>query len=110
MQNELRQDRRVLVSHLLSVYREPHQAVGHVVNLSHRGFMLIGPEPMPENQLQTLTMDLPEIVDGVDSVSFEARCVWCQRSSFGKDYGAGFQIERISEPDASRLRFLFGDL
>lgn len=108
---ERRQHERRLVKKLLRVsdFNSSHM-LGNMVNLSHEGFMLITPRPVEENQVSRLTMELPYEVEGVTKVTFEARCMWCQKSSYSDDYGAGFQIEHMSEGDRRKIEVLFGGL
>lgn len=104
-----RRSERHLINQLLRV-RDCNSAhlMGNLVNLSHHGFMLISPQPLTQGLTTEISLELPYAVDGQSSVSFKARCVWCQKSSYSDDYGAGFEIEDITEPDRRKLQVLFG--
>lgn len=68
--------------------------LGLLINLSREGFMLITDEafrPGTEFRLRA-----PLASDG-SGVEIEARCLWCQRSSYSEQYGAGFALIRPSD-------------
>jgi hypothetical protein len=108
---ERRVHERRLVKQLLRVseFNSSHM-LGNMVNLSHEGFMLISTKPVTENEVSRLTMELPYEVEGASNVTFEARCMWCQKSSYSDDYGAGFQIESMADSDKRKIEVLFGGL
>lgn len=104
-----RSTERKLINQLLRVDdREAEAPLGNLVNLSAGGFMLISAEPIPEGRRFQLSLELPQPVDGKRAVEFSAKCIWCQRSSFSADYGAGFQIEAIPAEERRVLEMTFG--
>lgn len=106
-----RRSARRLVTRLLRVNDAASGILlGNLVNLSEHGFMLICKTPVEAGQAQWLVMELPEPVDGRRSVGLEASCVWCQKSSYSDDYGAGYEIRSISPDDRRRLLGLYGAL
>jgi hypothetical protein len=42
-------------------------------------------------------MVLPEQLEGVTTLSFDGRCVWCQPQDRAGEFHAGFQIVEMSE-------------
>ncbi len=86
------------------------QVVGRVINLSADGFMLLSREPVRPQQISRLRMVLPEARDANGSIRFTARCIWCQKSSYSEDYGAGFRIEDITPDNRKILNALFDQL
>ncbi|RFA25840.1 hypothetical protein CAI21_17940 [Alkalilimnicola ehrlichii] len=108
---EKRNTDRKLVRQLLRVMdRNNHAVLGNLVNLSPEGFMLISPNALVEGGYSELELELPKIVNGRSRIAVDARCIWCQKSSYSDDYGAGFQIERIPEQDMRALRMVFGGI
>lgn len=108
---EKRESERRLVSQLMRVSDlQTNSMVGNMVNLSRGGFMLISKMPLPANQVSWFLVELPEAVEGHRQVRLEARCVWCQQSSYSADYGAGFEIQSMPEDDRRRLTILYGSL
>lgn len=104
---EKRRAPRWAVTKLLEV-RSEDGATGTLANLSHGGFMLTSLHPMEQNRVMRMEIELPLDQEGFRRVEFYARCVWCQRSSFSDEYGAGFQIEAMAAEDRSRVRAFFG--
>jgi hypothetical protein len=102
-----RQPRYVLNQSLRVLDPSSQQPIGDTVNVSQGGFMLVSKQPLAVREVHALTLVLPEAVDGLRRIDIEARCVWCQQSSFNQDYGAGFEITRLSSEDRARLEQLF---
>jgi len=92
--------------HLLDAYSR--DLVGSLVNLSRHGFMLLCNAPVEPNQVLTLEVERPEQQDRGAPLVFQACCIWCQKSSFSDEYGAGFEIRNISPYDQHRLGELIG--
>ncbi len=104
-----RSSERKLIHQLLRVTdRRSNRTVGNLVNLSMDGFLLISPVPIPPQTVAELSLELPYAVNGRDHVDLVARCIWCQKSSYSDDYGAGYQIEQMSIPDRAVMRAIFG--
>lgn len=109
-EDKRRSERRVVSKPMRVSEFYGRQPLGNLINLSRQGFMLISKAAVAADAVVRMVMELPEAVEGVTSVSFEARCVWCQKSSYSDDYGAGFEISRISPEDQRRLEAVYGEL
>jgi hypothetical protein len=103
-----RQSTRRLIRQLLQVTDRDEAAVGNLVNLSHDGFMLVMPDPVAPGAVLDLVLELPYEVAGVGSIKLAAECIWCQKSSFSDDYGAGFRIEKMAPEDQRTMWSIFG--
>ena len=66
--------------------------VGRLLNVSVGGFKLFTRQPIDHGQKFQLSMVLPEQIHGVNTLSFEARNVWCQAQQANGEYHAGFQF------------------
>ena len=66
--------------------------VGRLMNISIDGFKLSSRKAIKEGQKLALSMVLPEQINGLNTLSFDARAVWCQLSGTGEDYHTGFQF------------------
>lgn len=80
------------------------QVIGNVVNVSASGFMLVSKSRLNSGERLLLLLELPEETTDNRCVKIEARCLWCAPSSFSSDYGAGFEITKITTDDQSRLQ------
>lgn len=80
------------------------RVLGHIVNLSSTGFMLVSKSPVESRQRMYLLMELEAAAAGSRRVLLEAQCLWCGRSSFSEDFGAGFEIIRIEANEQRKLQ------
>lgn len=81
-------------------------SLGHLVDISAEGFMLIGPEPIEVNRVFQLSLELPEEIGGGQSAYFGAETLWREVSSDPGKYWIGFQIIDISQENIEKIRRL----
>lgn len=93
---------RFVPSRLLEVCDLHGEPLGQLSNLSRGGFMLISAREMSASQRYDFIVG-----DDERAVRLSARCVWCQRSSYSNDYGAGFEIEAVIAADRPRFESWF---
>ncbi len=74
--------------------------VGRLLNISVDGFKLSSRKAIKEGQRLALSMVLPEQINGLNTLSFDARAIWCQPAGTGEDYQTGFQF--LDMHDAGR--------
>ena len=70
--------------------------IGHLVNLTTRGLMLISEEPLDTGLLYNLKIDFPTEVAGVKNVVVEATGRWCKEDANPGFYNTGFELENTS--------------
>ena len=76
------------------------QLVGHLADISPRGFKLDCSQTLPAEKDFRLRMDLTSDVSDKPFISFIARCKWCSPDSMDPFvYNAGFEIVHISLSD-----------
>src|SRR5690625_474646 len=80
------------------------EPLGNVVNLSSQGFMLLGATQLSSGDELALRLGLPGAAVNEHYVTLKARCMWCAQSSFSSDYGAGFEVTRMTAADQARLQ------
>lgn len=89
---EQRQGPRVALADPMAVANPDTGAqVGLILNLSRDGFMLIADAAFHPEQIYRFRAPLG--ADG-GNIDFEAACLWCQRSSYSEQYGAGFTLRQ----------------
>ncbi|WP_111656621.1 response regulator [Isoalcanivorax indicus] len=74
--------------------------VGRLLNVSIDGFKLSTRKAIEEGQRMALSVVLPEQINGLNTMSFDARAVWCSPAGAGQDSGefhAGFQFLDMNE-------------
>ncbi len=83
-------------------------SVGRVFDISKEGFMLLCNTQLEAENTLNLTMEIPEL-ESTRNIEISAECMWCQPSSFTKDFGAGFHIKAISDQDQVALNYFIRD-
>lgn len=100
--------RRYLKSYLQVLDRNTDNIVGHLVNISQNGAMMISENPISEDTSLRLRLVMPEKFEGNDSIDIRSCSVWCQQDRFNPElYATGFKIERIHQTDETFIeRFI----
>ena len=82
------------------------RVVGHIVDISSHGLMLITDEPITVQEQYRLRLRSPGSGSDHDELLFDARCRWCRQDENPEFYIAGFQIQDIPEKAAEFFRGL----
>ena len=95
------EDRRKLKRKSLMIYSrvfdlQTTKLVGHLVNITPEGAMLISETPVPGGQDYRLKMELSPDVADVPYLEFEARSLWCQPDVNPQFYNTGFRFLSIA--------------
>jgi hypothetical protein len=91
-----RNERKRLIYHLRVFDADSGKLLGHLVNITTSGMMLIGESPIPVDTAFSLRMDLPRNVMADASLKFSAESKWCRREAGGEFFSVGFRVSRIS--------------
>lgn len=95
-EKDLRQvDRRKLVFYLRVFDGMSRKILGHVVNISNKGVMLICDDPVEVDKDFRLRMHLPSLMKDKDEIIFSATSKWHKKDADPKFYLAGFQIHKL---------------
>jgi len=80
-----RKIRRIHLIYYLRLFdNETNIQVGHLVDITTEGIMMISEESVPMGKDFSFKMHLPGIITGRDEINFRARCLWC-RKDFNPD-------------------------
>lgn len=102
-EKELRQfDRRYLVFYLRVFDGMSSKLIGHLIDISQKGIMLISDSPIEVNEDYRLRMRLPTQGKDRNEIVFKATSRWCKNDSNPDFYMAGFQMYDLN-PEANRL-------
>lgn len=100
---ELREfDRRYLVFYLRVFDGMSSKLLGHLIDISQNGIMLISDGPIEENENYRLRMRLPTQGKDRNEIVFKATSRWCKTDKNPDFYKTGFQLYDLN-PDANRL-------
>ncbi len=105
--------RRHLVFYLRVFDGMSNRVVGHLMDISSNGLMLLSDEPVPVNEDYRLRMRLPTEVIGRDEILFGAISRWCRQDENPDFYITGFKIQDMddeTEKAVSQLIEEFGFL
>jgi c-di-GMP-binding flagellar brake protein YcgR len=85
--------RRHLVFYLRIFDGMSSRVLGHLMDISPNGLMLLSDEPVAENEEYRLRMRLPKEVAEREEIVFEAVSRWCRQDENPDFYVVGFQIQ-----------------
>ena len=108
-------EQRILNRHHLIYYLRVYDStsnrvLGHVVDISPRGVMLIADEPLAAEQGFHLRMRFPGMSSSRDELMFEAVCRWCRPDENPAFYLAGFEIQNLSPEEANFIQGMINEL
>ena len=106
---EMRGHSRVESSAVVRVVeRQTGMDLGRLVNISEEGFMLLGSQPVSEDNILQLSLEFESGTNNTPPILISVECLWCNSSSDQTQYWAGFYIIDISDEDLDRVRHLTG--
>lgn len=108
------QDKRKLKRHrliyYLRVYSLPEgRLLGHLIDITPAGILIVGESPLPVGMDFVLKMELPSRVNGKDVIEFAARCLWSRKDPAPQFFASGFQFERVAQEDQQVISGLIKD-
>ena len=106
---EMRSHERVEVSEVIRVIdRQTGADLGQLVNISEEGFMLLGSQPIAEDNILQLSLEFGSGENNTSPILIGVESLWCHSSNDQTQYWAGFYIIDISDEDLDRVRHLTG--
>lgn len=105
--HEKRKMKRVHLIYYLRLFdKQTNSQVGHLVDITTEGIMMISEEPIEIGKDFSFKMHLPGNITGREEIDFKASCLWC-RKDFNPDfYVSGYKIEKISPKEAKTITAL----
>jgi len=80
MQDNKRQLKRVHLIYYLRIFDSNSGInVGHLVDITTQGIMMISEEPIPVGKEFSLKMQLPGTITGREEIEFSAQSLWCKK-------------------------------
>jgi len=87
--------RRHLVFYLRVFDGMSSRVVGHLIDISAKGLMLLCDQPVALNEEYRLRMRLPQEIVDSDEIVFKATSRWCRPDDNPDFYITGFQIQDL---------------
>jgi len=104
--DQRRQKRKRLVYYLEVFDITDDVLLGHMVDITTDGLMIVTKQPIESDKVFQLELSLPERDAGKEFIVFGARSVWCKQDVNPELYGAGFQFVKIDPEDAEIIEGL----
>ncbi|MEE4164533.1 MAG: PilZ domain-containing protein [Desulfocapsaceae bacterium] len=101
--------RRHLVFYLRVFDGMSSRVLGHLVDISTRGAMLVCDGPIELNQEFRLRMRLPKEIGGRSELVIDARSMWCRPDTNPDFFVAGFQLNALEETYEENIKRLIVD-
>lgn len=100
MSEKRKLERRHLIYYLRIFDRQTGDLLGHLIDLTPEGIMMMSEEPIECNKNFHLRMNLSEVLIGKSHFDFEARSLWCRPDINPDFYDTGFTIDSLTFQDA----------
>jgi len=82
------------------------ESMGIVINLHTEGFMLLGRDTLPTDQVYKIEFRFDYPINGANNLQINARCLWLKKAEMPGQAWLGFSIVSISEEDSTLLHGL----
>jgi hypothetical protein len=109
MSEKRKLQRRHLIYYLRVFDRETNEVLGHLINISPAGIMLMSEEPIETNKIFKLRMDLPVEISEKTEILFDAESRWSKKDVNPEFYDTGFSIINLSYQDGRLIEQLIDD-
>jgi len=109
MKEQRKLQRRHLIYYLRVFNDETNEVLGHLINISPEGIMIMSEKPLETGKLFHLRMDLPADVFRKQLIEFDAESRWCRKDVNPEFYDTGFLIKNLNEEDARLIEKLIDD-
>ena len=109
MTEQRRHKRNYLIYYLRVFDRNTDELLGHLVDITTEGLMLVSEKPIEANKVFQLKMDLPEEIRGSKQIPFDAESKWCKNDINPDFYDTGFLLINVSPGDLVIIEQLIRD-
>ena len=110
MHNEKRKLKRVHLIYYLRIFDSNTGVnIGHLVDITTQGIMMISEEPVPPGKDFSFTMHLPASITGRENIQFSARSLWCKKDINPDFFVSGYRIKEITHQEIKVITALIND-
>ena len=102
--------RRHLIYYLRVFDRNTDVLIGHLVDITPDGILLISERSIETNQIFQLKMVLPAEILGMEQLYFDAKSVRCQKDINPDFFNIGFQLQKVARNHFLVIEQLIDDL
>ncbi len=98
--------RKRLIYYLRVFDRKDESLVGHLVDITPEGFMIITDQPVKVRKPYSLQIDLPKETMGACEIGLEAISRWRRKDTDPAYFRVGFRITEIAPKEAQLVKWL----
>jgi hypothetical protein len=109
MQEKRKLKRWHLIYYLRVIERHTNCAIGHLIDISEEGMMLVSEEPIPIDRVFQFQMMLPEQIAGTKVWEFDAKSLWCEPDLNPDLHKTGFHLINVLPEDIGTIECLIDD-
>jgi len=96
--------RRHLIYYLKVFDREKDFLLGHLVDITEEGLMIVSENPIDAGKIFKMRMLLPREIEGKEEIEYDALSTWCRKDVNPSLFGVGFKFEYV---DAMNRQIIF---
>ena len=108
--NKRKLKRRYLVYYLRVFDRKTGEVLGHLVDITEGGVMLMREGPLETGVMHSMRLRWRSASGRLQIIDFDGECRWCRPDINPDFYDAGFSIAPKDEETLRTIRQLIGDL
>ena len=109
MRERRRLDRKNLAIYSRVFDRSSGRLLGYLADLSQKGIMIICDDPLAENEIYKLRLDLPDpTIFSTDHFDIQANVSWCRSDVDPAFYNVGFEFLSVSVRDSQIIDEMIG--
>ncbi|AFY78482.1 MAG: PilZ domain-containing protein [Hydrococcus sp. C42_A2020_068] len=109
MQEKRKLKRWHLIYYLRVRDRHTDKPIGHLIDISEGGMMLVSEAPIAVGRVFQFQMMLPEEIAGTTTWEFDAKSLWSQPDFNPSLYKTGFQLLNVIPEDIGTIECLIDD-
>jgi len=103
MEYKRKQKRRDLIYYLIVFGEDAEQPIGHLVDITAEGMMLISEETIETDKVFRLRIVLSAEIEGSKEVTLSAKSKWCREDENPAFYNTGF---KLINPSAEHIKII----
>ena len=104
MHSNKRQLKRVHLIYYLRIFdTDSGENIGHLVDITTQGIMMVSEKPIPTGVDFSLKMQLPSTITGREEITFSAHSLWCKKDINPDFHITGYKINTITPQEAKTI-------
>ena len=105
---DIKVNKRILIpqSFFMVFDRKTDELIGHMIDISIGGLLIIGLVPFKENVKYHFRMDFSSIMDCEKHIRFDVKCAWAINNDYIESYISGFEFTKINQKDIEKIKQL----